>query len=150
MKDATRNEAIAWCKENKADFINSVFPPPNGWAWGEQMQDDVRLTLTAIFTNTVDADINYYDVYGVPVEDKFISISEGWLHDIKAALKDPSRTIVRRECVKYVEAKLKADKLSHCCPEWDMSFISPQDPEWEACCCLIKIDSKAPKMNDAN
>ena len=67
MKDATRTEAIAWCKENKADFIDAVFPPPNGWMWGEQIQDDVRLTLTAIFTNTVDEDINYYDVYGPSV-----------------------------------------------------------------------------------
>lgn len=73
-----------------------------------------------------------------PTEDQKITVTEGWLHDIKAALKDPSRKVVRYECIKYVESKLKADTLAHQCPEWDGAFISPNDPEWDACICLIK------------
>lgn len=59
MTDATRQEAIDWCKENWADFKTPVFPPPNGWAWAESAES---LILTAIFTNTVDADITSADV----------------------------------------------------------------------------------------
>lgn len=35
MTDATRDEAIQWCIENKVDFTKPVFPPPDGWMWGD-------------------------------------------------------------------------------------------------------------------
>lgn len=55
-RDATREEVIDWCKEQKADFVNPVYPPPSGWMWAENSGNG--LVLTAIFTNTEDADID--------------------------------------------------------------------------------------------
>ena len=49
MSDATRAEVIQWCKENKCDFKNPVFPPPSGWFWG---QEGDELTLQPVFTIT--------------------------------------------------------------------------------------------------
>lgn len=57
-KDATRIEAIAWCIENNCDFVEGVFPPPDGWLWALSGNG---LILTAIFTNTEDADITAAD-----------------------------------------------------------------------------------------
>lgn len=59
LRDATREEALAWCRANWADFKTPVFPPPNGWAWGESGD---ALVLTPIFTNTTDADITSADL----------------------------------------------------------------------------------------
>lgn len=59
MSDATRSEAIEWCREHGCDFIHAQFPPPSGWLWA----GDRQLTLTAIFTNTNDADITHRDVW---------------------------------------------------------------------------------------
>lgn len=49
MKDATRAQAIQWCKLKRCDFDTPVFPPPNGWAWAES---GTRLCLSPIFTIT--------------------------------------------------------------------------------------------------
>jgi hypothetical protein len=35
MKDASRDEVIQWCIDNKVDFTKPLFPPPEGWAWGD-------------------------------------------------------------------------------------------------------------------
>lgn len=59
MTDASRNEAMQWCIDNMADFKTPVFPPPEGWMWAESGD---ALILTAIFTNTEDADITSADV----------------------------------------------------------------------------------------
>ncbi|SER37790.1 MULTISPECIES: DNA-directed RNA polymerase subunit alpha C-terminal domain-containing protein [Pseudomonas] len=59
-EDATRAEAIQWCKDNKCDFVKPVFPPPSGWMWGE---GNNGICLTAIFTLTGDCrDITREDV----------------------------------------------------------------------------------------
>lgn len=31
MADLTRDQAIEWCVDHKADFVTPVFPPPDGW-----------------------------------------------------------------------------------------------------------------------
>jgi hypothetical protein len=49
MKDATRAEAIEWCKANGCDFVTPIFPPPEGWLWAECGEG---LCLTPIFTMT--------------------------------------------------------------------------------------------------
>ena len=38
-----RNQAIQWCKENKCNFINPVFPPPEDWMWCENGGDGIVL-----------------------------------------------------------------------------------------------------------
>ena len=51
MSDLTRDQAIAWCKENKCDFVKPIFPPPSGWGWYEQSGEDHEyLILAAVFT----------------------------------------------------------------------------------------------------
>lgn len=60
MADATREEAIQWCIDNKVDFTNPKFPPPKGWMWAETGVP--AMALTAIFTNTEDEDIESGDV----------------------------------------------------------------------------------------
>jgi len=50
MKEATRSEAIAWCKSNGCDFETAVFTPPEGWAWAQN--DGKGLVLQPIFTIT--------------------------------------------------------------------------------------------------
>lgn len=30
---ATRDEAIQWCKDNRADFMHVLIPTPLGWRW---------------------------------------------------------------------------------------------------------------------
>jgi len=60
MSDATREEAIQWCIDNKVDFKNTSFPPPDGWMWGDTGSE--LYILTTIFTNTEDEDINSFDV----------------------------------------------------------------------------------------
>lgn len=49
MSDATRLEAIEWCKEKMCDFRNPVFPPPSGWMWAES---GIELVLAPAFTVT--------------------------------------------------------------------------------------------------
>jgi len=61
MKDATRNEVIEWCVDNKVDFSDPIFPPPNGWIWADTGVP--AKALTAIFTNTEDEDIESIDVF---------------------------------------------------------------------------------------
>ena len=56
--DATRNEAIRWCREKGVDFRNPIYPPPEGWAWADAVG---ALVLTAIFTDTEDSDITSAD-----------------------------------------------------------------------------------------
>ena len=53
MKDATRQEAIQWCKDNMADFHTPVFPSPEGWLWAESGN---QLVLQPIFTMTDQGD----------------------------------------------------------------------------------------------
>lgn len=60
MADATRDEAIIWCIENKVDFTKPKFPTPSGWMWADT--DVPAKVLTAIFTNTEDEDIESIDV----------------------------------------------------------------------------------------
>lgn len=80
-------------------------------------------------------------------KDKMIEVSEGWLIDIKAALQDPiNKNGLRYECIQYLKAKLSADLLAHCCPEWDGAFISPNDAEWDACICDIKRSNPVPAI----
>lgn len=57
--DATRDQVIAWCKSNGADFKNATHPAPNGWMWA--MEGD-GLILTAVFTNTCDRDVTVADI----------------------------------------------------------------------------------------
>jgi len=61
MKDASREEAIEWCICNRVDFTKPKFPPPAGWMWAENEGVAVN-TLTAIFTNTEDEDIDEVDL----------------------------------------------------------------------------------------
>mgnify|MGYP000686987472 CR=1 FL=1 len=35
MADATRDEAIQWCIDNRVDFTQPKFPPPSGWMWAD-------------------------------------------------------------------------------------------------------------------
>ncbi len=49
MTDATRQEAINWCRTNMCDFRNPVYPPPSGWMWAESGD---ALVLAPIFTMT--------------------------------------------------------------------------------------------------
>ena len=53
MSDATRVQAIQWCKDNNCDFKKPVFPPPDGWLWAAQGD---HLTLDPIFTMTDQGD----------------------------------------------------------------------------------------------
>lgn len=57
--DATREQAIEWCRSVGADFKVANHQPPEGWMWA---QDGDALVLTALFTNTEDADITLFDV----------------------------------------------------------------------------------------
>ena len=62
--DLTRDEAIQWCIDNKADPSNPVFPPPTGWMWGDGGGFQI---LTPIFTNNAvqddDSDIESFDIF---------------------------------------------------------------------------------------
>ena len=60
MTDATRDEAIQWCIDNKVDFTKLKFPPPKGWMWVDT--GVAAKALTANFTNTEDEDIESVDV----------------------------------------------------------------------------------------
>jgi hypothetical protein len=63
MADASRDEVIEWCWENRCDFMNPIFPPPSGWMWVKSDEDD-WLYLTAIFTLNGDTrDVDRWDVY---------------------------------------------------------------------------------------
>lgn len=57
--DATREQAIEWCRGVGADFKVAINQPPEGWMWA---QDGDDLVLTALFTNTEDADITLSDM----------------------------------------------------------------------------------------
>lgn len=57
--DATRDEAIHWCRQKGANFRDPIYPPPDGWMWADAAGG--ALVLTAIFTNTEDADITSAD-----------------------------------------------------------------------------------------
>lgn len=61
MSDATRDEVIDWCIDNKINFTKPIFPPPDGWMWAGNEGSDVK-SLTAIFTNTEDEDVDQVDV----------------------------------------------------------------------------------------
>lgn len=56
--DATREQVIAWCKAHNVDFKEAALPAPDGWGWA---QDGDGLILTAVFTNTEDADVTRAD-----------------------------------------------------------------------------------------
>ena len=49
MSDATREQAIQWCRDNRCNFTDPVFPPPSGWMWAENGN---HLVLAPIFTMT--------------------------------------------------------------------------------------------------
>ncbi|UTQ78255.1 hypothetical protein [Aeromonas phage Aer_P220] len=59
MTDMTRKQVIDWCKKVGADFKEVKYRAPDGWMWA---RDGDGLILTAIFTNTEDADIYLSDV----------------------------------------------------------------------------------------
>ena len=61
MSDATRDEVIGWCIDNKINFTKPVFPPPEGWMWFDNEDSDVK-SLCAVFTNTEDEDVDQIDV----------------------------------------------------------------------------------------
>lgn len=58
MTNKTRKEAIAWCIENKCDFIHPIYPPPNGWFWSQLGE---TLVLCPIFTITDQGDEITFD-----------------------------------------------------------------------------------------
>ncbi|QDB74114.1 hypothetical protein [Aeromonas phage 4L372D] len=58
--DFNREEVILWCKEFGIDFVTVKQPAPEGWMWARSGED---LILTAIFTNTDDADVTKEDIY---------------------------------------------------------------------------------------
>ena len=60
MKDATRAEAIEWCKANDCDFVTPIFPPPEGWLWAN-CDERKQLCLTPIFTMTDQGEEIYAD-----------------------------------------------------------------------------------------
>ena len=68
--DMTREQVIAWCKENVISFIASVKRPcaPEGWMFAYTDDAGEEVLLTAVFTNTEDADVTYSDVWGSPNE----------------------------------------------------------------------------------
>ena len=51
--DATREQAIDWCKAKMCDFKTPVYPPPEGWMWADSGD---RLVLSPIFTTTDQGD----------------------------------------------------------------------------------------------
>jgi len=55
--DATRQEAIEWTVDNRCDFFNPVYPPPEGWFWSNFDEKGKTLVLTPIFTGKNKADI---------------------------------------------------------------------------------------------
>jgi hypothetical protein len=61
MTDATREEVIDWCIENKVNFAKPISPPPEGWMWAD-IQGYPEKELVAIFTNTEDDDVSSIDV----------------------------------------------------------------------------------------
>lgn len=48
----TEEEGEQWCKDNKCDFINPVFPPPEDLMWCENPQpyEEANLMLQCVFT----------------------------------------------------------------------------------------------------
>ena len=58
--DATREQVLDWCIDNKIDFSKPIFPPPEGWMWGEA--DVPAMLLTTVFTFSEDEDIESIDV----------------------------------------------------------------------------------------
>lgn len=60
-KDATRQEAILWCAENKCDFVNGVYPPPEGWAWVYNQEKTILHLYFYSYSGTYE-DINKGDV----------------------------------------------------------------------------------------
>lgn len=54
-----REEAIQWCKDNKCNFIEPVFPPPQDWMWAENGENEICLIV--IFTSEDYADIEKKD-----------------------------------------------------------------------------------------
>jgi len=61
MSDATREEAIKWCIDNKVDFVSPLFPPPNGWIWYET-RGVMWHTLSGVFANIEEEDIEWTEV----------------------------------------------------------------------------------------
>lgn len=61
MSDATRQEVIQWCIDNKVNFVDGHYPPPEGWGWYKNKDSDV-MSLCAVFTNTEDEDVDQVDV----------------------------------------------------------------------------------------
>lgn len=74
MSDASRQQVLNWCVDNKVDFCKPLFPPPDGWMWCDPVGEGVKFhSLTAIFTNTVDDDIEPIDVLWE------VNIKRNWL-----------------------------------------------------------------------
>jgi len=65
--DSTRDEAIDWCSRNDCDFINPVYPPPEGWCW---VHDNYGYLYMYFFSM---ADEDHDDIYP---EDAGIDISK--------------------------------------------------------------------------
>jgi len=61
MTDATREEVIKWCIDNKINFTKPIFPPPEGWGWYDNEGSNVK-SLCAVFTNTEEDDVDDFDV----------------------------------------------------------------------------------------
>ena len=64
--DMTREQVIAWCGENRVSFKTADKRPcaPEGWLFAYIGDAGDEVLLTAIFTNTEDADVTHADVYG--------------------------------------------------------------------------------------
>ncbi|MFW0776328.1 MAG: hypothetical protein ACN2B6_01230 [Rickettsiales bacterium] len=61
MADATREDVINWCVDNRVNFTKPIFPPPEGWMWCENEGSNVQ-SLCAIFTNTEGEDVDQIDM----------------------------------------------------------------------------------------
>ena len=63
--DMTREHVIAWCEENRISFNASDkrLRAPDGWMFAYTGDTGDEVLLTAIFTNTDDADVTRRDVY---------------------------------------------------------------------------------------
>lgn len=63
--DMTREQVISWCIENRISFKpgDNIPSAPEGWLFAYTSEARSEVLLTAIFTNTEDADITRSDVY---------------------------------------------------------------------------------------
>lgn len=63
MSDMNREQVIDWCISEKIDFNKPKFPSPEGWLWCDPEKGTTTYSLTAIFTNTVDEDVEWLDIF---------------------------------------------------------------------------------------